>query len=99
MDPDVAYRAKQSIQDYAQHTSVMGGIRGPNYVQGRLGNKYLAAARYVFEEYKVHIIQYWKEEVFVSLYQALRMREMMDPYTSMPVWVACAGSTKVKYER
>ena len=39
MDSDVSERANQSIQEYAQPTSIMGGIRGFKDGQWRWGQK------------------------------------------------------------
>ena len=53
----------------------------------------------MFADWRVQLELSWKEEGFGSLYHALLMCEMMDPYTSISVWLACTGSLKGKYER
>ena len=39
------------------------------------------AVRFMFAERRVKLVQSWKEERFGSLYHALLMCEIMDPYT------------------
>ena len=46
----------------------------------------------MFADWRVHLKQSWKEEIFVSLDHALLMCEMMDPSTSKSVQLACAGA-------
>ena len=45
----------------------------------------------MFAERKVQLTRSWKEEGFGSLYHALLMCEMMEPYTSKSVRLACVG--------
>ena len=52
----------------------------------------------MFKESRSQTYRSWKEELFISLYQALIICEMIDPYTSMSVRVACAVETKGKYD-
>ena len=99
IDPDVAEREKQSIQEYYQRTLMKVGIRGDQDIQGRCGQTSSMAVRSMFAERRIQISQYWKEEIFGSLEHVLLMYEIMDPYTSRSVRLACAGSLKGKYER
>ena len=98
-DPDVAERSNQSVQAYAQRTSMKGGSRGDQDSQGKLGQKSSMAVRSMFAERRVHLTRSWKEEGFVSLYHILLMCEMIYPSTSRSVRLAFTGYLKVKYER
>ena len=55
--------------------------------------------RSMFAERRVQINRYWKEEGFVSLDHALLIAEIMGPYTSRSVQLACPGDMKGKYKR
>ena len=94
-DPDVAERSKQSIQKYYQQTSMMGESRGYQDSQGQRGQTSSISVRSMFSERRVQLTQSWKEEGFGSLYQALLMCEMMDPYTSRSVRLVCAVYLKI----
>ena len=98
-DPDVAERSNQSVQAYAQRTSMKGGSRGDQDSQGKLGQKSSMAVRSMFAERRVHLTRSWKEEGFGSLDHALLMCEMMDSSTSRSVRLECAGALKGKYNR
>ena len=62
--PDVVERVKHSIQEYAQCTSMMGGIRGDQNRQGERGQTYPMALLSMFAEWRVQLTQSWKEEGF-----------------------------------
>ena len=81
-DPDVAERAKQSIQEYAQHNYMKEGIRGDQDSQVKCSQTSSMIVRYMFAERRVQLTQSWKEEGFGSLDHEILMCEMMDPYTS-----------------
>ena len=70
----------------------MGRIRGDQDIQVQGGNTSSIAGRSIFAERRVHINQYWKEEEFESLYHALLMCEIVYPYKSKAVRLACAGA-------
>ena len=63
-DPDVAEQAKQSIQKYAQSTSIMGGIRGDKDSQGQWGHKSSMEVRSIVAERRIQLTRSWKEEGF-----------------------------------
>ena len=85
--PDVVERVKHSIQEYAQCTSMMGGIRGDQNRQGERGQTYPMALLSMFAEWRVQLSRSWKEEGFGSLDHTILMCEIMDPYTSRSVWL------------
>ena len=59
-DSDVAERAKQSIQEYDQRTSMNVGMRGDKYSQGQRGQIYLMAVHSMFVERRFQLTQSWK---------------------------------------
>ena len=76
----------------------MVGSRGDQYIHVNRGQTASMSMRYMFSERRVQLTQSWKEERFGSLDHSLLMCEMMDPYTSRSVRLACAGALKGKYE-
>ena len=55
--------------------------------QGLWGNISSTEMRSIFAEHKDSLTQYFKEELFGYIYQALLMCEIVDPYTSRSVRV------------
>ena len=82
MDPDVAERAKRSIQEYAQRNSAMG--REQEFQGIQLGNGQISSTTmcYIFEERKNQLAQSYNKEGFIYLDQVLIMYEMVYPSTS-----------------
>ena len=99
MESNVADRAKQSIQEYDKLTSMMGGIRRFQDIQEQWVHTSPTAVLSMFEEHTVPITQYWKEEGFGYLDQSVIMCEIMYPYKSRSVQVACERDTRGKYKR
>ena len=59
MNPDVAERAKQSIQEYSQRNSSMGGNRGSQDIQYGRYQTSSTTTRSMFAEIRDQIDQYW----------------------------------------
>ena len=59
-DADVAEREKQSIQKYAQRTSMMGGSRSNQDIQGQCGQIFPMVVHSMFVERRVQLTQSWK---------------------------------------
>ena len=98
-DPDVDEQENNSIQEHVQNTSMKGGSRGDQDSQEQRGYTYSMEVRSMFSYWRVQITQCWKKGRFGSLDHALPMCEMVNPYTSRSVRLACAGYLKGKYER
>ena len=99
MDPYVADIAKQSIQDYAQRNSAMGGIRvsqGIQYGRGKTSSTTTCSA---FANHRAHLYNSWNKEGFRSLDQVLLICEMDNPYNSRSARVAYAAAIKAKIDR
>ena len=71
MNTDLKERANWYIQEYAQHTPVMVGIRDLQANKERKRKTYSTTAIYVFKEFRYQI----------SLDQTLFMFEMVGPST------------------
>ena len=61
---DVSEREEKSIQQYAQRTYMMGGIRGEQDIQGRGGQTSSMEGCSMFAERRFQLNQSWKEEGF-----------------------------------
>ena len=96
MDPDVAERAKWSIQEYAQRNSEMGWNRGCQAIQYVRGKTYSTTTRFMFAERRYELSQSWNKEGFISVDQELFMCKMDDPSTSKYSRVACVSAIKTK---
>ena len=82
MDSDLAYRAKQSIQEYVQRNSAMGDIRGYQGIQYGRGQKSSTTTCSTFVTRRAQLYQLWNKGGFRSVDQLLLMCEMVDPSTS-----------------
>ena len=91
MDPDVANCAKRSIKGYVQRHLEMGSNMGSHGIQYGRGHTSSTTTRSMFEERRDKPYQYSNEEVFILVYQALIMCEMVDPSTSRSTQVVCAA--------
>ena len=69
MEPEVVDNVKRSIQEYAQHNSAMGGIRGSQGIQYGRGHASSTTTCFVLSERRVHLSQLWNKEIFVSVDQ------------------------------
>ena len=59
-DLDVFEQENKSIQEYTQHTSMMGGSRGDQDSPGQSCHKSSMSVRYMFAERKIQFTQSWK---------------------------------------
>ena len=91
MELDVVERAKQSIQEYLQRNSVIGGIKGYQGIQYVIGQTSSTTMSSIFVDRRDQIYHLRNKEGFNSLYQALLMCEMVDPYISKSARVVCAA--------
>ena len=91
MYPDVAERAKPSIKEYNQFNPAMGGSRGSQGIQYGKGQTSSTTTRSMFAELRYQLSQSWNEEGFSSLYQALLICAMVEPYNLRSAQVACAA--------
>ena len=94
MDPDVAERAKQSAQEYAQRNSSMGGTRGLQGIQYGRGQTSSTKKRSMFADHRAQLPQLWNKEVLSLVDRDFLMYEMVDPSTSRPAQVTCAAAIK-----
>ena len=92
LDTDMAECAKRSIQEYAQLNSSMGGSRGSQGIQYGRGQTSSTTMCSKFAMRRAQLYQFWNQEEFRSLDQALLICEMSDPSTSRSAWVACAAA-------
>ena len=99
MDPDVAERAKQSIQEYAQRNLAMGGSRGSHGIKYGRGQTSTTTTCSTFTTRRAQLYKSWNKEGFSYLYQALLVYEMADPSTSRSTRVACVSAIKTKIDR
>ena len=91
MYPDVAERAKPSIKEYNQFNPAMGGSRGSQGIQYGKGQTSSTTTRSMFAELRYQLSQSWNEEGFSSLYQALLICAMVEPYNLRSAQMACAA--------
>ena len=96
MYPDVAERAKQSIQQCTQHNSSMGGSKGSQGIQYGRCQTFSTKTRYIFAENRARLSQPWNEEGLSSLYQAFLLCDMFNPPTSRSARVKCVENIKTK---
>ena len=94
MDPDMAEHANRSTQEYTQHNSEMGGIRGSQGIQYERVHTASTKTRSMSAYCRDQLSQSWNEEGFSYLYQALFMCEMIDPSTLRSAQVVCAEAIK-----
>ena len=95
----MAEHAKQSIQEYAQHNSAMGGSRGSQGIQYGRSQTPSTTTRYMFAEHRAHLSQSWNEEVLRLVDHALLMCEMVDTSTSRYERMLCAAAIKKTMEK
>ena len=99
MEPEVAECVKQSIQEYAQQNWAMVQNSIPHGIRNGRGQTSSNTTLFIFAEHRAQLDQFCNEEGFSSLYHALIMCEMVEPYTSRSSWMACAADFKTKYYR
>ena len=99
MDPVIVKCENWPIQEYAQCTSVIGGIRCSCDIQGEWGQISPTSVCYMFSEHRAQMYQYWNKEGSSSLDQAFPMCGMVDPYNLISPWVACVSTMKTNMSR
>ena len=95
----MAESLKQSIQEYVQLNSVMGGSRNSQDTQFGIGQTLSTTTRSMLAERRVQLFQSWNEEVFSLIDQALLMCEIFVPSTSSSARVLCVAAIKTENDR